>query len=217
MTCRPSKWNIKCDHSLNNVWTVTWRPLNNFLDEPKVENSSENAEGLLAPIACKVLMNILYGARLARFDLLRPIAALASKITNWGTVCDRMLHRLACYVNSPLDYKLKGHIGDSSEHFNFTLFSDAGFAGCLDAAKSTSGVFSAIAGSYSFFPLSAICRKQSCVSHSRPEAEILEADLAIRTEGLPALQLWDMFLERPTAKLHTKILRFWNLSQEDLI
>ena len=42
-------------------------------------------------------------------------------------------------------------------------------------------------------------KKQSCVSHSTPEAEIV-ADLAIRTEGVPALQLWDMVLER-SAKL----------------
>ena len=73
-----------------------------FLDESKVENSSDNKEGLLAPIACKVLMEILYGARLARFDLLRPIAALASKVTKWDPVCDSMLHRLVCYINSSL-------------------------------------------------------------------------------------------------------------------
>ena len=30
-----------------------------FLDESKVENSSEDEEGLLAPIACKVLRKIL--------------------------------------------------------------------------------------------------------------------------------------------------------------
>ena len=170
-----------------------------FLDESKIENSpSESKEGLLAPIACKVLMKILYGARLARFDLLRPIAALASKITKWDSVCDRMLHRLVCYINSSLDYKLKGYIGDSSKDLKITLFSDADFAGCLDTAKSTSGVFIALTGPNSFFPLNAISKKQSCVSHSTPEAEIVAADLAIRTEGLPALQLWDMVLERPT-------------------
>ena len=89
-------------------------------------------------------MGILYGARLARFDVLRPIAALASKITKWDTVRDRMLHRLVCYINSSLGYKLKGHIGDSSEHLNLTLYSDADFVGCLDTAKSTSGVFIAL-------------------------------------------------------------------------
>ena len=142
-----------------------------FLDESKVENSSnDNKEGLLAPIECKVLMEIPYGARLARFDLSRPIAALASKITKWDSVCDRMLHRLVCYINSPLDYKLKGHIGDSNKDLTLTLFSDPDFAGCLDTAKSTSGVFIYFAGPKSFFPLNAISKKQSCVSHSTPEA-----------------------------------------------
>lgn len=77
-------------------------------------------------------MEIRYGARLARFDLLGHIAALASKITRWDTVCDRMLHGLVCYINSSLSCKLKGHIGDSSESLNLTLYSDADFAGCLD-------------------------------------------------------------------------------------
>ena len=39
------------------------------------------------------------------------------------------------------------------------------------------------------------------MSHSTPEAEIVAADLAIRTEGLPALQLWDLVLERPVKLL----------------
>ena len=125
---------------------------------------------------------------MARFDLLRPIAALASKITKWDSVCDRMLHRLVCYINSSLDYKLKGHIGDSNKDLTLTLFSDADFAGCLDTTKSTSGVFIALTGPSSFFPLNAISKKQSCVLHSTPEAEIVAADLVIRTEGLPALQ-----------------------------
>ena len=143
-------------------------------------------------------MKILYGTRLARFDILRLIAVLASKITKWDSVCDRMLHRLVCYINSSLGYKLKGHIGDSSKDLTWTLFSDADFAGCLDTVKSTPGVLIALTGPNSFFPLNAISKKQSCVSHSAPEAEIVAADLAIRTEGLPAFQLWDMVLERPT-------------------
>ena len=160
-----------------------------FLDESKVENSaSDSKEGPLAPIACKVLMSIIYGACLARFDVLRPIAALAFEITKWDAVCDRMLHRLACYINSSLDSELKGHIGDSSKDLSLTLFSDADFAGCLDIAKSTSGVLTALTGPNSFLPLNAISKKHSCVSHSTPEAETVAADLAIRTEGLPALQ-----------------------------
>ena len=36
------------------------------------------------------------------------------------------------------------------------------------------------------------------MSHSTPEAELFAADLEIRTEGLPALQLWDKVLGRET-------------------
>ena len=35
-----------------------------------------------------------------------------------------------------------------------------------------------------------------CVSHSTPEAEIVAADHGIRTEGLPALPLWELLLAR---------------------
>ena len=115
-----------------------------------------------------------------------------------------MLHRLVCYINSSLDYKLKGHIGDSSKDLNMTLFSDAEFAGCLDTAKSTSGVFIALTCPNSLFPLNAISKKPSCVSHSTPEAEIVAAGLGIRTKGLPALQFWDGFEEAYEASVPSR-------------
>eukprot|EP00972_Heterocapsa_arctica_P112535 16432357-Heterocapsa_arctica.AAC.1 len=41
-----------------------------FLDEAKLQED-DYKPGILQYIGCKVLMKILYGARLARFDLLR--------------------------------------------------------------------------------------------------------------------------------------------------
>ena len=46
------------------------------------------------------------------------------------------------------------------------------------------------------FPIQAQSKKQTAVSHSTPEAEIVAADLAVRTVGLPALSLWDVLGER---------------------
>ena len=40
-----------------------------------------------------------------------------------------------------------------------------------------------------------ISKKQDCVSHSTPEAEIVAAAWALRREGIPALQLWDVILQ----------------------
>eukprot|EP00972_Heterocapsa_arctica_P015628 2300541-Heterocapsa_arctica.AAC.1 len=55
-----------------------------FLDETKLEDDDAKP-GALQDIACKVLMKILYGARLAMFDLLRAVGALATKITKWDS------------------------------------------------------------------------------------------------------------------------------------
>ena len=44
--------------------------------------------------------------------------------------------------------------------------------------------------------LSASSRRQTCTSHSTPEAEIVAADAALRTEALPAIPLWEHLLER---------------------
>eukprot|EP00972_Heterocapsa_arctica_P017073 2524168-Heterocapsa_arctica.AAC.1 len=79
-----------------------------------------------------------------------------------------MLHRLMCYINSSLDLILKGHIGDKRKDFTLALYSDADFAGDKESSKST----------------------------STPEAKIVAANAAVRTEGLPALQLWDIVLGR---------------------
>ena len=44
--------------------------------------------------------------------------------------------------------------------------------------------------------LSASSRRQTCTSHSTPEAEIVAADAALRTESLPAIPLWEHLLKR---------------------
>ena len=62
--------------------------------------------------------------------------------------------------------------------------------------RSTSGVFLALYGDHSFFPLSGQSKKQTAVSHSTVEAEIVAADHAIRSSGLPALHLWERLLNR---------------------
>ena len=74
---------------------------------------SETAEddiprGALADIASSILMKVLYGARMARFDLLRAVCALASCVTKWDKDCDRKLHRLMCYLHTTKHYRQVG-------------------------------------------------------------------------------------------------------------
>ena len=67
---------------------------------------------------------------------------------------------------------------------------------CIRDSKSTSGVFLGLAGPNTFFPLSAKAARQTSVSHSTVEAEIVAADTGVRTIGLPALDLWEILLGR---------------------
>ena len=40
-----------------------------------------------------------------------------------------------------------------------------------------------------------MCKKQTAVSHSSTESEVISLDAGLRMDGLPALDLWDMVIE----------------------
>ena len=45
-----------------------------------------------------------------------------------------------------------------------------------------------------FVPVSWMCKKQTAVSHSSTEPEIISLDTGLRLDGLPALELWDLIV-----------------------
>ncbi len=163
--------------------------------EPSVTAASP-CTGVLSKIACKALMKIMYIARFARTDLLRAVGVLSTMITKWDTLCDRKLFRIIKYINGTTTWRQIGFVGDNPSELSLGLFSDADFAGDKASQRSKSGVFLALYGPHSFFPLSAQSKKQTATSHSTVEAEIIAADHAIRTAGLPALTLWETILDR---------------------
>ena len=73
------------------------------------------------------------------------------------------------------------------------LFQDSDFPGDLEDSKSTSGGTLCIFGSHTFVPISWMCKKQTPVSHSSTESEIM-LDAGLRLDGLPALELWDLIV-----------------------
>ena len=68
------------------------------------------------------------------------------------------------------------------------------FAGDLEDSKSISGGTLCIFGSYTFIPISWMCKKQTSVSHSSTESEIISLDAGLRLDGIPALDLWDLIV-----------------------
>ena len=74
------------------------------------------------------------------------------------------------------------------------LFQDSDFAGVLEDSKSTSGGTLCVLGSHTLVPISWMCKKQTSVSHSSTESEIISLDAGLRLYGIPAFDLWDMIV-----------------------
>ena len=64
------------------------------------------------------------------------------------------------------------------------LFQDSDFVGDLEDSKSTSGGTLRFFGSHTFVPISLMCKKQTSVSHSSTESEIISLDAGSRLDGI---------------------------------
>ena len=67
------------------------------------------------------------------------------------------------------------------------LFQDSDFAGDLEDSKSASGGTLCTLSGHTFVPVSWMCKKQTAVSHSSTESEIISLDAGLRLDGIPAL------------------------------
>ena len=85
-------------------------------------------------------------------------------------------------------------MGNTAKQCRLGLFQDSDFAGDVEDSKSTSGETLCIFGSHTFVPISWMCKKQTSVSHSSTESEIISLDTGLRLDGLSALELWDLIV-----------------------
>ena len=85
-------------------------------------------------------------------------------------------------------------MGSTAKQCRLGLFQESDFAGDLEDSKSTSGGTLCVFGSHTFVPISWMCKKQTAVSHSSTESEIISLDTGLRLDGLPALELWDLIV-----------------------
>ena len=72
---------------------------------------------------------------MARYDLLRAACFLAARITKWNTACDKLLHRLVCYVVTTKEVTVSGWVGDQKEALSVVLYTDADFAGDVQTKR----------------------------------------------------------------------------------
>ena len=111
-----------------------------------------------------------------------------------NTSGDKRLNRLISYIHHTCEYKQYCHVGNTAKQCRLGLFQDSDFAGDPEDSKSTSGRTLCILGSHPFVTISWMCKKQTAVSHSSTESEIISLDTGLRLDGLPALELWDLIV-----------------------
>ena len=81
------------------------------------------------------------------------------------------------------------------------VFADADFAGEHDS-KSTTGATMILVGPNTYYPLNAYSKKQTVMSISSTEAEVVAANQGVRAEGIPTLALFEkltLFKQAPDA------------------
>ena len=144
--------------------------------------------------ASQVFLKCVYLARIGRPDILWSVIKLARAITKWTKACDQRLNRLMSYIHRTCEYRQYCHVGNTAKQCRLGLFQDSDFARDLEDSKSTSGGTLYIFGSNTFVPISWMSQKQTSVSHSSTESEIIFLDTGLRLDGLFALELWDLIV-----------------------
>ena len=108
-----------------------------------------------------------------------------------------------CYIHSCKHLRMFGWVGDDLHGIEPHLYADADYAGCTMTQRSTTGAHMCARGPRTYYPLGGTSKRQSCVSHSTPEAEMVAMDFALRQHGLPTLSLFDACFERSmTLRVH---------------
>ena len=162
-----------------------------FLDETKIAiedyNFDDKNKGQLADHANSIIMKLLWLGRMSRWDLLRQICLLAGQVSKWSVACDRMLHRLIAYLHHTVDHALSVTVGNPSSDWELHLYTDADLAKCPFTKRSTSGVYLEIKASHTLAPVVGNSIKQTAMSESTPEAELVAASKGIRVAGIPIL------------------------------
>ena len=164
------------------------------IDDHHFKEEEMKSVGELSHVCSKIVLKCLYLARVGRPDILWSVNQLARSITKWIKACDKRLNRLISYIHHTSEYKQYCHVGNIAKQCRLGLFQDSGFAGDLEDSKSTSGGTLCVFGSHTFVPIGWMCKKQTAVSHSSTESEIISLDTGLRLDGLLALELWDLIV-----------------------
>ena len=138
------------------------------IDDHHFKEEEMNSVGELPQVCSQIVLKCLYLTRLGRSDILWSVNKLARSITKWTKACGKRLNRLISYIHHTCEYKQYCHADWDC--------------------------FRTLTSQDTFVPISWMCKKQTAVSHSSTESEIISLDAGLRLDGIPALDLWDLIV-----------------------
>ena len=164
------------------------------IDDHHFKEQEMKSVGELSQVCPQIVLKCLYLARIGRPDILWLVNKFARSITKWTKSCDKRLNRLISDIHHTCEYKQYCHVGNTAKQCRLGLFQGSDFEGNLEDSKSISGETLCIFGRHTFVPISRMSKKQTTVSHSSTESEIISLDTGLRFDGLLALELWDLIV-----------------------
>ena len=164
------------------------------IDDHHFKEEELDSVGVLTKVCCQIVLKCLYLERIGRPDILWSVNKLARSITKWTKACDKRLNRLISYIHHTCEYKQYCYVGNTAKQCRLGMFQDSDFAGDLEDSKFSSGRTVCVFGSHTSVPKSWMFKKQTSVSHSSTESEIISLDAGLRLDGIPALDLWDLIV-----------------------
>ena len=151
--------------ALQSINSMPWRP---SFQRRRIEIRGRIVKIMLSNCSEMLLLGTYWTT-----DIPWSVNKLSRSITKWAKACDKRLSRLISCIHHTSEYKQYCHVGSTAKQCRLELFQDSDFAGDLEDSKSTSGGTLCIFGSHTFVPISWMCKKQTSVSHSSTELEII--------------------------------------------
>ena len=168
-----------------------------FLNESELNANDWEVSGALGDKSASVVMKMLWLARLSRPDVSHAVTRLASGITRWSINHDKMLYRLACYLNSTIEYGVHCFVKGNPPTISLHLYTDADLGGDICTMKSHTGIYLCIeCPDGTSFPISWTSRRQQCVSKSTTESELVALNDGLFNDAIPVQTVLNMVFGR---------------------
>ena len=159
------------------------------IDDHHFKEEEMKSVGELSQVCSQIDLKCWYLARIGRHDILWSVntCAIDHKMDQslWQTIISfDILHSSYMWIQTVLS------CGKHFKQCRLGLFQDSDFAGDLEDSKSTSAGTLCISGSHTFVPTIWMCKKQTSVSHSSTESEIIGRDSCSRFMGSDCFCPW---------------------------